>query len=78
MTCVTTNGRIFVWNLARMPPKSLLNNIEITPLIRHTSPRTSISISNISFTTDSQAVITLSDGSSHSYSHDLGRNLSLI
>jgi len=71
--CITTLGRVFVWNMATNPPKSILKDVEITPLNRHTSPKTSKSISRLEIsTTDSMPVISLSDGSSHTYSNDLG------
>jgi len=73
VTCVTTSGRIFVWDSSSTPFKSVLKNVEISPINRHTSPRTSVSISSIKFSSDTQMpILSLSDGSAHVYSDDLG------
>ena len=32
VTCVTTSGRMFLWNLAAAPIKAVLSNLEISPL----------------------------------------------
>ena len=32
VTCVTTSGRMFLWNMAGVPIKAVLSNLEISPL----------------------------------------------
>ncbi len=45
---------------------------------RHTSPRTSISISGVQFSPQKMPIIQLSDGSTHGYSDDLGNIFFLL
>jgi len=76
LACVTTNARLFLWKLEKIP-KVVIKNEEIGPLNR-INKKQSISLMKISFTPDKQTVLSLSDGSVHTYSPDLGCWLQLV
>lgn len=77
LACVTTTARLFIWSLQKLP-KALLKNEEIGPLNR-VNKKQSISISKLSFSPNEDLpIISLSDGSAHSYSSDLGCWLQLV
>lgn len=76
LVCVTTNARLFVWKLERIP-KVFIKNEEIGPLNR-INKKQSISLVRISFTPDNQPILQLSDGSAHTFSSDLGCWLQLV
>jgi len=77
LACVTTTARLFLWRL-HPSPRIIMEDKPVSPLHNHTSPRTSKSISSLSFTSSNAPIISLSDGSSHTFSHDLGSWLQLV
>jgi len=78
VVCVTTSARIFVFKTDDGVPRALIKNVEVTPLNRHTTPRTSISISSIKLSKENMPIISLSDGSTHLYSDNLGCWVNLV
>jgi len=77
MVCVTTTAKLFLWKLDTPIPKVVLKNEEIGPLNR-VNKRVSISISKIAFNGEKLPILSLSDGSAHSFSSDLGCWLQLV
>jgi len=76
LACVTTNARLFIWKLEKIP-KVVIRNEEIGPLNR-INKKQSISLIKISFSRDKQPVLSLSDGSVHTFSPDLGCWVQLV
>jgi len=76
LAAVTTNARLFVWRLEPLP-KVTIKNEEISPLLR-VDKRQSVSLVRMSFSKDEAPVMSLSDGSVHSYSTSLGCWLLLV
>lgn len=77
LACITTSSRLFVW---RLPPRPriVLEDKPVSPLHNHSSPRTSKSISALSFTQDNAPLLTLSDGSSWTISTEMGMWVQLV
>jgi len=76
LACVTTNARLFLWKMEKNP-KVIIKNEEIGPLNR-INKKQSISLMKITFTPDNQPILSLSDGSAHTLSSDLGCWLQLV
>jgi len=76
LACVTTNARLFIWRTEKIP-KVIIKNEEIGPLNR-INKKQSISLMKISFSQDKQPVLSLSDGSVHTFSADLGCWVQLV
>jgi len=76
LACVTTNARLFIWRLEKIP-KVVIKNEEIGPLNR-INKKQSISLIKINFTPDKQPILSLSDGSVHTFSADLGCWIQLV
>lgn len=77
LACVTTTARLFLWQL-HPSPRIIMEDKPVSPLHNHTSPRTSKSISSLSFTSANAPLISLSDGSSHTFSPEMGSWLQLV
>merc|ERR1712142_1256194 len=76
LACVTTLARLFLWKLEKLP-KVEIKNEEIGPLNR-INKKQSISLMKITFTPDKQPVLSLSDGSVHTFSPGLGCWVQLV
>ena len=57
LACVTTNARLFIWRLEKIP-KVVIKNEEIGPLNR-INKKQSISLIKINFTPDKQPILSL-------------------
>jgi len=76
LACVTTLARLFLWKLEKLP-KVEIKNEEIGPLNR-INKKQSISLMKITFTPDKKPVLSLSDGSVHTFSSCLGCWVQLV
>jgi len=76
LACVTTLAKLFLWKLEKLP-KIEIKNEEIGPLNR-INKKQSISLMKITFTRDKKPVLSLSDGSVHSFSSSLGCWVQLV
>jgi len=76
LACVTTLARLFLWKLEKLP-KVIIKNEEIGPLNR-INKKQSISLMKITFTPEKQPVLSLSDGSVHTFSSCLGCWVQLV